>query len=122
MSFAWSPGNANPNLALIRRLPMLTTRTVRTPTTNPADNIEMKRFPFRKGVPLGFEAGDANLYRYVANNPTNNDDPSGLVNGTISHCYPLHLGGSNFQPAVELASVDAHNAFHNYLGRFGFNV
>lgn len=29
--------------------------------------------------PLGFEAGDANLYRYVGNNPTNATDPSGLI-------------------------------------------
>ncbi len=28
--------------------------------------------------PLGFNAGDANLYRYVSNNPTNATDPSGL--------------------------------------------
>jgi uncharacterized protein RhaS with RHS repeats len=28
--------------------------------------------------PLGFEAGDANLYRYVGNSPTNATDPSGL--------------------------------------------
>lgn len=28
---------------------------------------------------LGFHAGDANLYRYVGNNPTNETDPSGLV-------------------------------------------
>ena len=29
--------------------------------------------------PLGFAAGDANLYRYVGNSPTNFRDPSGLV-------------------------------------------
>lgn len=29
--------------------------------------------------PIGFEAGDMNLRRYVGNNPTNNTDPSGLV-------------------------------------------
>jgi hypothetical protein len=29
--------------------------------------------------PLGYEAGDANLYRYVGNSPTNWIDPSGLV-------------------------------------------
>ena len=30
--------------------------------------------------PLAFEAGDANLYRYIANGPTNGLDPSGLCN------------------------------------------
>jgi RHS repeat-associated protein len=29
--------------------------------------------------PLSFAAGDANLYRYVGNNPTNATDPSGMV-------------------------------------------
>jgi RHS repeat-associated protein len=28
--------------------------------------------------PIGFNAGDANLYRYVGNGPTNGADPSGL--------------------------------------------
>ncbi len=28
--------------------------------------------------PLGFDAGDGNLYRYVGNDPTNETDPSGL--------------------------------------------
>src|SRR5215470_16797565 len=27
--------------------------------------------------PLGFDAGDSNLYRYAGNNPTNRSDPSG---------------------------------------------
>jgi len=29
--------------------------------------------------PIGFGGGDANLYRYVSNGPTNATDPSGLV-------------------------------------------
>lgn len=29
--------------------------------------------------PLGFEAGDSNLYRYVGNRPTNSFDPNGLL-------------------------------------------
>ncbi|MCY2981903.1 MAG: hypothetical protein NTU79_24850 [Planctomycetota bacterium] len=29
--------------------------------------------------PIGFDAGDANLYRYVGNGPTNGSDPSGLI-------------------------------------------
>ncbi len=28
--------------------------------------------------PIGFQAGDPNLYRYVGNSPTNFTDPSGL--------------------------------------------
>lgn len=32
----------------------------------------------RANDPLGFEAGDTNLYRYVGNSPTNATDPSGL--------------------------------------------
>lgn len=35
--------------------------------------------------PVGFSGGDANLYRYVANNPTNELDPSGLGTGTWSY-------------------------------------
>lgn len=31
--------------------------------------------------PLGFDAGDSNLYRYVNNAPTNEVDPSGLATG-----------------------------------------
>jgi RHS repeat-associated protein len=31
--------------------------------------------------PLGFDAGDANWYRYVSNDPTNASDPSGLAPG-----------------------------------------
>jgi RHS repeat-associated protein len=34
--------------------------------------------------PIGFEAGDANLQRYVANGPTNAVDPSGLTNVEMS--------------------------------------
>jgi RHS repeat-associated protein len=33
--------------------------------------------------PIGFEAGDYNLYRYVGNSPTNFNDPSGLIFDTI---------------------------------------
>ena len=33
--------------------------------------------------PIGFAAGDANLYRYVGNSPTNATDPSGLVDRRV---------------------------------------
>jgi len=33
--------------------------------------------------PIGFDGGDANLYRYVGNGPTNATDPSGLASGVL---------------------------------------
>ncbi|MBX9681479.1 MAG: hypothetical protein K2X38_22210 [Gemmataceae bacterium] len=72
--------------------------------------------------PLGFEAGDANLYRYVNNRPQQVTDPSGLVGGRRHHAYPLFLGGSNNQPAFFLESVAAHNEAHKVLARYGMPV
>jgi hypothetical protein len=45
--------------------------------------------------PLGFEAGDANLYRYVGNSPTNATDPTGkaLVWRPPTHPRPGWLPG-----------------------------
>ena len=37
--------------------------------------------------PMGFDAGDSNLYRYVHNQPTIDRDPSGLWNETIRTPY-----------------------------------
>ena len=56
---------------------MLATTTVNTPTTN-RDAWDEKANPRFGGTPLGFEAGDANVYRYVNNSPTNATDPSGM--------------------------------------------
>jgi hypothetical protein len=70
--------------------------------------------------PLGFQAGDANLYRYAHNEPTNRTDPTGLQSGTRNHSYPLHLGGSGTQPVIELESQQAHVAFHRYFTENGF--
>ena len=49
--------------------------------------------------PLGFAAGDSNLYRYVGNDPTNHSDPTGLFDfaGVI-------------QPVINLAIKQAINA------------
>ncbi|SIO13416.1 RHS repeat-associated core domain-containing protein [Singulisphaera sp. GP187] len=38
--------------------------------------------------PIGFAAGDANLYRYVGNGPTNATDPLGLAAGAPSQSTP----------------------------------
>jgi RHS repeat-associated protein len=42
--------------------------------------------------PIGFTAGDANLYRYVGNSPTNFTDPSGEYRIEIEY-DPIALGG-----------------------------
>jgi hypothetical protein len=55
---------------------LATTQSI--PTTN-RDAWNDKSNPRFGGRPLGFEAGDANLYRYVNNSPTNQTDPSGLA-------------------------------------------
>jgi len=43
---------------------------------------------FTEQDPIGFDAGDANLYRYVGNGPANAVDPSGLFQGPIPHPGP----------------------------------
>jgi hypothetical protein len=48
-------------------------------TTSRADKIDAKANPFRTGSPLGFQAGDDNLYRYVKNDPATLTDSGGLL-------------------------------------------
>lgn len=59
--------------------------------------------------PLGFEAGDANLYRYVFNSPTNFTDPDGQI------AIPLAVGIGAVAVGVGLAIV-ANNALQNPEG------
>ena len=40
---------------------------------------DSKQARFLSEDPLGFDAGDTNLYRYVFNSPTNYTDPTGLL-------------------------------------------
>ncbi len=68
--------------------------------------------------PLGFQAGDVNLYRYVANNPTNLVDPSGLEVPGYHHFYSLFLGGSDEQTLFPL-NKEEHTAAHDVLRKHG---
>ncbi|MBI1831132.1 MAG: RHS repeat-associated core domain-containing protein [Planctomycetes bacterium] len=76
--------------------------------------------------PIGFTAGDSNLYRYVRNNPLTHTDPSGLVDGWRHHPYPLHLGGSANQIVADLSEngtadgIRRHRLIHDFLRRNGF--
>ena len=51
--------------------------------------------------PIGFEAGDANLYRYVGNNPGNGVDPMGLE--VLPIPSPLDDGGESALREAETA-------------------
>lgn len=55
------------------------TANPRAPRSRRADRFDRFSPLLDRGTaPLAFEAGDANLYRYVGNSPTNYVDPSGL--------------------------------------------
>jgi RHS repeat-associated protein len=56
--------------------------------------------------PLGFDAGDSNLYRYVTNQPTNWSDPSGM--GTIVPSDPAAPGSAlKILPSTESDSLSS---------------
>jgi uncharacterized protein RhaS with RHS repeats len=77
--------------------------------------------------PLGFAAGDANLYRYVANGPTNEVDPSGFdglpdwLRGGIKAYFDFNYNPINLLPPVQINNLaDAIIAdFHGYQERGG---
>jgi len=58
--------------------------------------------------PIGFDAGDANLYRYVGNGPTNATDPSGL-----------QAGGFDGGGYVDRMFADLYHAFLSMFGGGG---
>ncbi|XZE42761.1 RHS repeat-associated core domain-containing protein [Pirellulaceae bacterium SH467] len=64
--------------------------------------------------PIGFAAGDANLYRYVGNGPTNKTDPSGLQENEV----PLP---SDYPLDFEDKSVNETSALRNKLYWEGFS-
>ena len=86
-------------------MPTITTpMNARTMNRHACDDKANPRFG---GSPLGFEAGDANLYRYVRNAPTDAIDPSGLI------WEPDGLGGWRWVGAGQptpMPSGDSRNA------------
>jgi RHS repeat-associated protein len=61
--------------------------------------------------PIGFEAGDTHLDRYIENNPLNYVDPSGLEGvGTIHHVYPLYRRGGTKGGGSKMAQIGALGA------------
>ena len=74
--------------------------------------------------PLGFAAGDANLYRYVGNDPTNEVDPTGLQGSlidTTKYPNPVSFTLSNPQQTMVLIGPPhkgATNDPHQYVGTY----
>ena len=70
--------------------------------------------------PIGFEAGDNNWYRFVANGPTGKTDPSGLSPHTGATILRL-LAAGNVRDALELLAILGAKGAHlvpNFLQRF----
>lgn len=70
--------------------------------------------------PVEFSSEFPSLFSYCENRPFTHVDFMGEVSGRIHHPYPLHLGGCNSQPLIELVSCQAHQAAHDYLRSHGF--
>ncbi|HEX7174811.1 MAG TPA: RHS repeat-associated core domain-containing protein [Pyrinomonadaceae bacterium] len=70
---------------------------------------------FISGDPIGFAGGDANLYAYVGNSPTNYADPSGLILDTL-----LDIGFIAYD-LYKLATGGRKNFWDN-MGNLGLDV
>jgi hypothetical protein len=80
--------------------------------------------------PAGFGGGDANLYRYVANDPVNHTDPSGrwlfMRPNDVQAIAPVFLGATTwiyephgFLRAVPIRTTEAHNQVASGLAKHG---
>ena len=64
--------------------------------------------------PIAFEAGDANLYRYVGNNPGNGTDPKGLKPPSSTFFTPLDANGRALAPmSTGVQPVTQENSVSN---------
>lgn len=82
------------------------TTTLTAPASNRSTNRLARFAPMldRVADPLGYEAGDANLYRYVGNSPTNATDPTGLVKLKMSDLSSTLQGIAQSQAAKDEAA------------------
>jgi RHS repeat-associated protein len=61
--------------------------------------------------PIGFDAGDANLSRYVGNDPVNHVDPAGLAKGQIVGWIVRRTAGRNIKVATIASHKEAARVF-----------
>lgn len=77
--------------------------------------------------PLGFAAGDPNLYAYVGNDPMNNTDPSGMVLDTVIDVVSIGVGigmlvtggRKNFDENLQVLTLDVIGAFIPFVTGLG---
>jgi len=69
---------------------------------------------FVSNDPIGFDAGDVNVRRYVGNATPQNSDPFGLDNITPSYTTLSVTGGNNFVGAGPAITIDRHGEV--YIG------
>ncbi|GIW96784.1 MAG: hypothetical protein KatS3mg111_0117 [Pirellulaceae bacterium] len=70
--------------------------------------------------PIGFNAGDANLYRYVANRPTNAIDPSGLVEEFPAQKRPI--SPTDLRELMNILPKLPGEKLGDYLNSLGFEL
>jgi hypothetical protein len=73
--------------------------------------------------PIGFEAGDANLYRYVGNSSTNDTDPSGLsAKGKAIGWVVKRVGGQLVKIAAIYTEKDAAAMFLGKCAKYNLDL
>jgi hypothetical protein len=63
--------------------------------------------------PLGFEAGDNNWYRFVANGPTAANDPAGLLQQTKAFPFDVTWGGDKYLAGKLFLRTDGRSLIAN---------
>jgi RHS repeat-associated protein len=71
--------------------------------------------------PLGFEGGDTNLYRYVANNPVNDVDPSGLATDPAPGTDKIRIVFNAFIPTPYARALPGDQGYVHQNGLKGDN-
>jgi hypothetical protein len=68
--------------------------------------------------PLGFDAGDGNLYRYAHNDPTNRVDPTGTMDGKLDPIKVIYSGMELGTLRVSWEGPTIFAAFLDNVGKF----
>jgi len=97
--------------------------SIETPRLTPSRTAARQRLYAVVTDPVGFEAGDTNLYRYVGNSPTNDTDPSGhSPKGKAIGWVVKRVGGQLVKVAAIYTERDAAAMFMGKCGKYGLDI